>query len=47
MSVIINPIKDVIDWVGETIEDVADFVIDDIIDPVIETVSDVVDSNGV
>ena len=44
MSVIINPIKDVIDWVGETIEDVADFVIDDIIDPVIETVSDVVDA---
>ena len=44
MSVILNPIMDVVDWVGDTVTDAVDWVVDDIIDPVVETVSDVVDA---
>ena len=38
MAPIVRPIKKVIRWVGDTIEDAADWVIDEIVDPVVDTV---------
>ena len=44
MAPIVRPIKKVIRWVGDTIEDAADWVIDEIVDPVVDTVGNVIDS---
>ena len=42
MSVVVDAVKDVIDWVAGALKDVAEFVVDEIVEPVVEFVGDTV-----
>jgi len=42
LSVVVDAVKDVIDWVAGALKDVAEFVVDEIVEPVVEFVGDTV-----
>ena len=41
MSYVVKKTKEAVDWVGESIEDIADFAVDDILKPIVDITTSV------